>query len=648
MRDRNRFHGNTSARRPRLRALAFAAALLGAAAVLVSACGDQGAGASERGSNGGGIGALNPFGHRVELNLPPYLQQLAQAPLGLPNVSSAKGGNLPDQVRTFYQQRQDQPAWFADGRPRDEAQQLVDFLASLDAEGLTAADYRPQQLGQALEAVKKGDASVKPEDVEVGLTWAALLATSDLHDGRVMPETVGDRWIVRREKIDLPATLQKGLEGGKLVDTLRALDPPHPQFAALLQALQRYRQIAVAGGWPQVPKGPVLKEGEKGDADRLQALARRLQAEGFLAAMPPGLANVPPESKAAYSKDLADAVRNFQATRTVEVDGSLGPETQEELNVPVLQRMRQIALNLERWRWVPDDFGQRAVVVNLPGYNLDVEESGRQVMSMRVVVGDEGWETPVFSDRIRYLVLNPYWNVPNSIFSKEILPKLRSDPGYLAENDMEVVDGERDNSPVVSPSMVWNVGEGSGLRVRARPGEQNPLGKVKFMFPNKYDIYLHDTPAKALFDEADRNGSHGCIRVERPLELADYLMRDDPQWSGGQLEAAIDSGEQRDVKLPQPVPVYLLYFTAMPGPDGNVAFFEDIYELDQAQAQAQAAATSSRGSAAKSADVLAMQQSPGGAVAAHPLGSDRGAAAWARARRPGAFRLRQAQQRQKP
>lgn len=632
MRDPNRFHGNTSARRGRLRVLPFAAALLAASAVFMSACGDQGAGASERGTSGGGsgsgggIGALNPFGHRVELNLAPYLQQLAQAPLGLPNVSSAKGGNLPDQVRTFYQHRQNQPAWFADGRPRDEAQQLVDFLAGLDGEGLTAADYRPQQLAQALEAVKKGDASVKPEDVEVGLTWAALLAASDLHDGRVMPETVGDRWIVRRDKVDLPAVLQKGLEGGKLVDTLRALDPPHPQFAALLQAMQRYRQIAIAGGWPEVPKGPVLKEGDKGDAARLQALAKRLQAEGFLAAIPPGLANVPPGGKAPYSKELAEGVRNFQATRTVEVDGSLGPETQEELNVPVLARMRQIALNLERWRWVPDDFGPRAVVVNLPGYNLDVEEGGRQVMSMRVVVGDEGWETPVFSDRIRFLTLNPYWNVPPGIFAKEIQPKMASDPGYLYSHDME-----------------WTENRDS---VRQRPGPENPLGKVKFMFPNKYDIYLHDTPAKALFDEPDRNGSHGCIRVERPLDLADYLMQDDPKWSGGQLRAAIDAGEQRDVKLPQPVPVYLLYFTAMPGPDGNVAFFEDIYDIDQAQAQAQAATTASRGSAAKAGDELAMQQKA--AAAARQPGRDRGAAAWVNRRLPGAFRQAQGKPRQKP
>ncbi|HXT49484.1 MAG TPA: L,D-transpeptidase family protein, partial [Thermoanaerobaculia bacterium] len=412
-------------------------------------------------------------------------------------------------------------------------------------------------------------------------------------------------------------------------------------------ALQRYRQIAINGGWPTVPKGPVLTEGEQGDAARLQALASRLQAEGFLAAVPPGLAAAPAGGQAPYSKELADAVRHFQATRTVEVDGSLGPETQEELNVPVLSRLRQIAVNLERWRWVPDDFGPRAVVVNLPGYNLDVEESGREVMSMRVVVGEEGWETPVFADRIRYLVLNPYWNVPNGIFTKEMLGELRKNPGYLYENDMEVVDGERDNSPVVSPDRVWEVGSNSGLRVRARPGEKNPLGKVKFMFPNKYDVYLHDTPATAVFDQADRNESHGCIRVERPFDLADYLMRDDPQWSGGQLRAAIDRGEQRDVKLPEPVPVYLLYFTAMPGPDGGVAFFEDIYDLDRVQAQAQVAVSRLRGSAADSAEELAMQQKAGGeAAGVGPPGHRRGAAAWAKARRPGAFRQQQGKPRQ--
>ena len=648
MRTTSRISSYTYVRRSRRGTVGLAVALLGAVAVLTLACGDAG-GASERGT--GGVGSLNPFAHRVKLDLPPYLQQLSQPPLGLGDLGrgdTAKG-NLREQVRTFYQRRGQQPAWYADGRERPEARQLVDFLAGLDAEGLAAADYRPQELAQALEKARKGEAGVRPEEVEVGLTWAALLAASDLRYGRVMPETVADRWLVRREKVDLPAVLQKGLEGGKLAESLRALDPQHPQFAGLLQALQRYRQIAVGGGWPMVPKGPVLSEGQTGDAARLQALARRLQAEGFLAAMPQGLEAAAAGSKAPYSKELADAVRKFQATRTVEVDGSLGPETQEELNVPVVSRLRQIALNLERWRWVPDDFGPRAVVVNLPGYNLDVEEGGRQVMSMRVVVGEEGWETPVFSDRIRYLVLNPYWNVPNSIFTAEILPELRKNPGYLYEKDMEVVSGERDDSQVVSPSRVWEVGEGSGLRVRARPGEENPLGKVKFMFPNKHDIYLHDTSAHALFEEADRNASHGCIRVERPFELADYLLRDDPQWNGGQLRAAVDRGEQRDVKLPQPVPVYLLYFTAMPGPDGGVAFYEDIYDLDRAQGVAQAEVSRRRGGAASSADELAMQQKPGG-EAAHvgPPGDGRGAVAWARARRPGAFRQLQGKPRQKP
>ena len=645
MKTSSRNGSNIYVRSPQLRTVGLAVALLGAAAVLTLACGESSSGASER-SGGGGIGALNPFSHRVELNLPPYLQQLATAPFGLADTAS---GNVAKDVRTFYQKRQQQPVWFVDGRPRGEAQQLIDFLAGLDSEGLTAADYRPQELGKALEAVGKGDAGVRPEDVEVGLTWAALLAASDLHDGRVSAEAVADRWKVRRARVDLPAVLQRGLDEGKLVDSLKALDPPHPQFASLLAAMQRYRQIAINGGWPNVPKGPVLTEGEKGDTARLQALASRLQAEGFLAAVPPELASAPAGGKAVYSKELADGVRHFQATRTVEVDGSLGPETQEELNVPVMSRLRQIALNLERWRWVPDDFGPRAVVVNLPGYNLDVEESGRQVMSMRVIVGEEGWETPVFTDNIRYMVLNPYWNVPNGIFTKEMLPELRKNPGYLAANDMEVVDGERDDSPVVSPSMVWNIGEGSGLRVRARPGEKNPLGKVKFMFPNKYDIYLHDTPARAVFDQPDRSESHGCIRVERPFDLADYLMRDDPQWSGGQLRAAIDAGEQRDVKLPEPVPVYLLYFTAMPGSDGGVAFYEDIYDVDSAQGQAQVAVSSRRGSAARAGEEVAMQEKAAGEAAnVRPPGDRRGAAAWSRARRPGAFRQLQGKPREKP
>lgn len=548
-------------------------------------------GSTERAPSGAGIGAINPFARRVQLDLGPYLQRLATPPLGL---GEAAAGGLVEQVRTFYQRRRLEPAWLAGNRPRKEAHELVAFLAGIDELGLDAADYRPQRLAQALAGVRSRDARVRPEEVEVGLTWAALLAASDLRNGRVLPDSMAKRWLVSREPIDLPARLQQGVQNGKVVETLRGLQPQHPEFAGLLQAFQRYRQIARKGGWPSVPVGPVLIEGKPAEASRLQALARRLEAEGFLSAMPAELAAAPAGGKVLFPAELADAVRRFQATRTLEMDGKLGPETQAELNVPVIERLRQIALNLERWRWVPDDFGERAVLVNLPGYSLDVEEHGRRVTSMRVVVGEEGWETPVFADRIRYLVLNPYWNVPPSIAEKEVLPEVQRNPGYLAEHDMEIVAGERDDSAVVSPSRVWEVGEGSGLRLRARPGEKNPLGRIKFMFPNTHDIYLHDTPAGELFAEADRDASHGCIRLERPLELAEYLMRDDPTWRGGALWQAIERGEQREVQLPKPVPVYLLYFTVAARPDGRIAFYEDIYDLDRAHLQALASMESRR------------------------------------------------------
>jgi len=621
------------------------AALVSIAGCFGVACGDPSSSAQGPSSTSR-FGSLKLFAPEVELDLGPYLVQLSTPPLGLADRSN---GSLAGDVRTFYQRRQNQPAWFVDGRARAEAGQLIDFVAGLDAEALRPADYRPQELRGALDAVSSGQAGVRPEDVEVGLTWAALLAAADLRFGRVPPQLVEERWHVEREPVDLPAALERGLAEGKLVETLKSLDPQHPQFAGLLQALTRYRQIAQDGGWPRVPLGPVLRVGQKGDSVRLQALAERLRAEGFLDAVPPELAAASAGSKSPYTPELADAVRRFQATRTLDGDGSLGPETQAELDAPVARRLRQIELNLERWRWVPDNFGERAVMVNLPGYRLDVVEGGRSVMAMRVVVGEEGWETPVFHDRIRYLVINPYWNVPDNLFQKDVMPAIQRDPSYLAEHGLEIVDGERDDSPVVSPSRVWEIGT-NGLRLRARPGEENPLGRVKFMFPNKYDIYLHDTPSTALFDDADRSASHGCIRLERPLDLADYLVRDDPKWNAGKIRAAIASGETQEVPLAKPVPVYLLYFTAAYQDDGHVAFFEDIYDIDRAHSQAWTSVASRRpGGATPAAEEEAVeQQASAEAAYMGPPSHAHGAAAWARRHRSGALEKLQGKPGQQP
>lgn len=550
---------------------------------------------------GGGVSLFTP---RVELDLPPAIAGLEGAPLGLPDP---KGRELGEALRKFYAQRQNQPAWFDDGRLGRQAGELIATLSDLGSVGLEPRDFRLPELEAAAKRIAAGDAAPgEGEQLELGLTWAALLAGSHLRHGRVAPAALGERWKIEREPVDLAAVLAEALSRGEIGETLRRLDPDHPQFVALLQALGRYREIAARGGWPTVPKGPVLQAGEMGDAARLRALAQRLHAEGFLQAVPPELVAPTGDAQAGadstpasagtanpaqlpYSQALAEGVARFQRTRTLKVDGSLGEQTQEELNVPVEKRLQQIVLSLERWRWVPDDFGATAVMVNIPGYTLDLQEGQRIVRSMAVVVGEEGWETPMFADQIEHLVVNPYWNVPQSILVDEILPQVRANPFYLASNDMEVVSGETDGAERVSDSMVFAAAEGGGARLRQRPGPKNPLGQIKFMFPNPHNIYLHDTPADHLFREPDRSASHGCIRVERPIELAEYLLRGS-QWSSERLRAAIESRQTQEIPLEQEVPVFLVYFTAGARPDGTLEFYEDIYGVDAAHARARAAA----------------------------------------------------------
>ena len=591
--------GNIVARLPR-RALWIVAALGLVAALALAAL----AMVRQRGEEdriGGGISLFTP---RVELDLAPAVAGLQEPPFGLPDP---EGRELGEALRKLYAQRQNQPAWFEDGRLGRPAGDLLALLAELDAAGLDSRDFRVPELEAAAKRIAAGEvAPGEAERLELGLTWAALLAASQLRHGRVEPAALGGRWEIEREPVDLAAVLAESLGNGEIGETLRRLDPDHPQFVALLQGLARYREIAARGGWPTVPKGPVLKPGETGDAARLRALAQRLQAEGFLPSIPPELAapgqdaqarpaSAPGDAAPAdparlpYSQALAEAVARFQRTRTLDVDGSLGEQTQEELNVPVEKRLQQIVLSLERWRWVPDDFGESAVVVNIPGYTLDVEEGQRIVRSMAVVVGQEGWETPMFADQIEHLVVNPYWNVPQSILAEEILPQVRSNPFYLASNDMEVVSGETDGAERVSDSMVFAAAEGGGARVRQRPGAKNPLGQIKFMFPNPHNIYLHDTPADHLFREPDRSASHGCIRVERPVELAEYLLRGS-QWSSERLRTAIASGQTQEIPLERKVPVFLVYFTAGARPDGTLEFYEDIYGVDAAHARARASA----------------------------------------------------------
>ena len=257
-------------------------------------------------------------------------------------------------------------------------------------------------------------------------------------------------------------------------------------------------------------------------------------------------------------------------------DGIVTAAVTAEMNVPVDQRIRQIEMNLERWRWLPRDLGERHIIVNIPEYRLEVWDRGQVPVSMRVVVGKQDTQTPIFSDEMTHVVFSPYWNVPPNIAQGETLPEIMKDPGFLARANMEVLDK---NGQPIDPSTI-DVADPASYRFRQRPGAQNSLGLVKFMFPNQFNVYLHDTPTDSLFARASRSFSHGCVRLENPLALAEYVLRDQQGWTREKIEEAMHAEEERTVKLKKAIPVYLGYWTARVSSDGVMQFRKDVYGID--------------------------------------------------------------------
>lgn len=487
-----------------------------------------------------------------------------------------------EEMRRFYQKRQYQPAWSNVEGPLPRATELIQAIQPLAADGIDPRRYQPERLEAlrrevaAIESLDDPQARRRLVDLDVELTNTFLTLASHLATGRLQPETLKVDWYTKPRNVDLDARLETALaQEGNLVKALRGFTPPHEDYARLRTALARHQEIAARGGWPAVPAGPDLKPGDRGG--RVQALKARLIATGDLQ---PGAAGQP---QPVYDEAVSAAVVRFQKRHGLETTGKVDEETLAELNVPIQDRIRQIQVNLERWRWMPASLGERYILVNVPEFRLDVIEAGKTAMTMRVVVGKDQSRTPAFSDKMTYLELNPAWNLPDSIATQEVLPKLAGNPGYLASHNMEVVQGWGEDEVVVDASLVdfATIGKpGAQYRLRQRPGPDNPLGQVKFMFPNQFNVYLHDTPADHLFNRAERDFSHGCIRLEKPLELADHLLREDPKWAPQALRAALAKGERTSISLPRPLPVHILYWTAWVEKDGTVQFRKDIYGHD--------------------------------------------------------------------
>lgn len=489
------------------------------------------------------------------------------------------GSALP----TFYERRAFRPAWSEDRRPRPAADSLLAALEAADREGLRPEDYHLEALRKLRRRIGDGGPAGAGAlaELDLLLTDAFLTYGDHLADGRVDPVTLHSDWVPGRSGVDLVAVLERALDGDGVRRALEDLLPPQEGYRRLREAWLRHREIAAGGGWPEVADGPRLAPGDT--SGRVSALRARLRATGELAPEARG-GPTGPAVDTVYGPALAEAVRRFQRRHGLEDDAVVGPATLAALNVPAGERARQLRVNLERWRWLPRSLGERHVRVNAADFDLDVVEGGEVVLSTRAIVGRPYRKTPVMSDRITYLVFSPFWHVPHSLAVQDQLPLQKRDPAYFRRMGFRLFRGRGADAAEVDPDSVdWSaVSAGSfPYRLRQDPGPANALGGVKFMFPNRFSVYLHDTPARELFARRGRSFSSGCIRVEEAAELAAGLLRDDPAWTPEAIRAAMEAGAERTVSLPEPVPVHLLYWTAFAG-GGTVQFRPDVYGRDDA------------------------------------------------------------------
>ena len=478
------------------------------------------------------------------------------------------------------------PVWLEGSRPGDAARTVIDVLGEADTRGLSPEDYDVRRLERwwAGAGSAGGLAPAELGRFDAALSLLYMRHISDLRIGRVDPKTVKTAFDVKPRTLELADVVRDAIARGRVRTAVEEAEPPLELYRRLKEALPRFRQLATDASLGPVPE--VRKLGPGDEYAGAPGLSRLLVALGDL---PGDAVSVPAADGAAprYEGALVDAVRRFQDRHGLTADGVVGKGTFARLNLSMARRVRLIELALERLRWAPVPADGPLIVVNLAAFRLWAVDRAagvsRPALTMKVVVGRAlRTETPVFGEELRYLVFRPYWNVPASIARSETLPAARREPGYLAAHDMEIVDGDRDDSPVVppTPENLGRVGPG-GLRIRQRPGPQNALGRVKFIFPNNANVYLHDTPSPGAFRLDRRDLSHGCVRLADPAALAEWLLRDVPGWSRERIEKAMREDAPQQVNLRAPVPVLLLYVTAVVDAQGQAAFFEDIYGHDR-------------------------------------------------------------------
>jgi L,D-transpeptidase YcbB len=454
-------------------------------------------------------------------------------------------GSYASEVKQFYRYRNFSYAWFETSGLIEQASHLYTHLSNLEDEGIL---IKPPYLNVMDSLINNPSVTEKADSVlEILLTAEYLFYANKVWKG--IPENQSSKlqWYIPRKKLNLPY-----LTDSLIKDTSAPLfsdNYSYRQYNLLKEALKKYRKLDSSTTWKPIDvKSKLMLHDESED---VASLRKRLYDLGDL--------NFDSGSKV-FDDSLQDGVKSFQYRYGMTADGIAGPAFLKYINTPLQEYIRKIIINMERARWVPLDLKRHYLIVNIPSFTLYAFDADTIHFAMNVVVGKAVHKTVLFSGDIKYIVFSPYWDVPPSILKNEILPGIRRDPNYLKRNNMEWV----------------------GNRVRQKPGPKNSLGLVKFLFPNSYNIYLHDTPAKSLFEKSARAFSHGCIRLGEPEKLADYLLRDDPKWTTEKINAAMHAGVEKYVTLKDPVPVYIGYMTAFVDNAGKINFRDDVYMRDAA------------------------------------------------------------------
>ena len=481
-------------------------------------------------------------------------------------------------ISRYYQSEQYQPRW----QDATRLETLVSSLEDLHGDGLNLADYHIDALKSFVTELKRTRALPigTAAELELLASDALLLGLSHLYLGKADPARLSQQWNYPTRPVDRERAyveLDKALESGRIREAFAAARPQHVWYTRGRERLADYRAIAAAGGWPTVPAGPALKPGMT-DA-RVPALRARLRVTGDLS----GAAEPAEAGVELYDSSLEPAVASFQERHGLTPDGVIGPATLKALNVPVEQRIDQIRINLERGRWVLHEIKGEFVLVDVAGFDVSYFRDDEPIWTSKVIVGRPYRETPIFKADIDHVVFNPTWTIPPGILAKDKLPVIRKDPGYLKRSRIRVIDsGGREVNPYSVDWSRYSAGRLPPYQFVQDPGEDNALGLVKIMFPNPYLVYLHDTPSKSLFDRDERTFSSGCIRVQKPFELAELVLNDPAQWNAESMAAVRATGKTQTVRLRQPLPVLILYWTAQPRADGQVTFRNDVYGRDPA------------------------------------------------------------------